>query len=571
MSLVLPTPEAFSSFPYDTPYNIQTDLMRHLYSAIELHKVAIIESPTGTGKTLSLLTAALAWLDDDKARARKGMIDSIEGAGEPDWVTSQTRERLMRELELEDTTYEERLADARKREEILRKMSQARVIKKARRDVTTSGNKIDLENFLPDPDEDEMLPIIGKLTRSSNDCSTTRRPSRKIYYASRTHSQLSQIIPELKKLRRSTCKSVNVDHDPQKITAKGFKTGFETEPCLGSRKHLLDDELNSENGLQTRVVSLGSRKQLCINEDMRRRGGDLDEACRETLNEKGLGCVYMPGALEDNRLSAFRDQILAAPKDIEELVSVGQLTKTCPYYATREAVSDAEVVTLPYNLLLQKSAREALQIDLNGQIVIIDEAHNLVSALLALSTVTLSYSVLGICCSQVQIYISKFALKLSQKHSLHLQRLLSLLKAFKTFTSEWQDAEHKEGRREVMTVQYFLQQLGRKIESTNVLEIQQYLHSSKIARKVAKYAQVNNVDLALEDKSPPLYIIEAFISALAQASDDGKIILSLAQDNVEVKYQSLNPSSIFQDVSDKAQSIILAGGTMTPFYVAAVP
>jgi chromosome transmission fidelity protein 1 len=36
-----------------------------------------------------------------------------------------------------------------------------------------------------------------------------------------------------------------------------------------------------------------------------------------------------------------------------------------------------KIVTLPYNLLLQKSAREALGIDLKDQIVLIDEAHSM--------------------------------------------------------------------------------------------------------------------------------------------------------------------------------------------------
>lgn len=35
-----------------------------------------------------------------------------------------------------------------------------------------------------------------------------------------------------------------------------------------------------------------------------------------------------------------------------------------------------QLVTLPYNLLLQKTAREALGIDLTNQVVIIDEAHS---------------------------------------------------------------------------------------------------------------------------------------------------------------------------------------------------
>ena len=37
----------------------------------------------------------------------------------------------------------------------------------------------------------------------------------------------------------------------------------------------------------------------------------------------------------------------------------------------------AQMVTLPYNLLLQKNAREALDIDLTNQIVVIDEAHSM--------------------------------------------------------------------------------------------------------------------------------------------------------------------------------------------------
>ena len=35
-----------------------------------------------------------------------------------------------------------------------------------------------------------------------------------------------------------------------------------------------------------------------------------------------------------------------------------------------------QVITLPYNLLLNESAREALNIDLRDQIVVIDEAHS---------------------------------------------------------------------------------------------------------------------------------------------------------------------------------------------------
>ena len=44
----------------------------------------------------------------------------------------------------------------------------------------------------------------------------------------------------------------------------------------------VDDGGDSE-GTGPRAVSLGSRKQLCINEHLRGRAGDLDEACRQML------------------------------------------------------------------------------------------------------------------------------------------------------------------------------------------------------------------------------------------------------------------------------------------------
>ena len=49
--LLLPTPTHFPAFPYDPPYSIQTDLMKHVYSSIEQRQVTIVESPTGTVRT----------------------------------------------------------------------------------------------------------------------------------------------------------------------------------------------------------------------------------------------------------------------------------------------------------------------------------------------------------------------------------------------------------------------------------------------------------------------------------------------------------------------------------------
>ena len=47
-------------FPFE-PYSVQLDYMTKVIEALQTNKNAILESPTGTGKTLCLLCSTLAW------------------------------------------------------------------------------------------------------------------------------------------------------------------------------------------------------------------------------------------------------------------------------------------------------------------------------------------------------------------------------------------------------------------------------------------------------------------------------------------------------------------------------
>ena len=63
--------------------------------------------------------------------------------------------------------------------------------------------------------------------------------------------------------------------------------------------------------------------------------------------------------------------------DMEDLVTVGKEMKACPYYATRELKNSAQLIICPYNYLIEPKIRQSMEIDLKGQVLVLDEAHNI--------------------------------------------------------------------------------------------------------------------------------------------------------------------------------------------------
>ena len=63
--------------------------------------------------------------------------------------------------------------------------------------------------------------------------------------------------------------------------------------------------------------------------------------------------------------------------DLEDLVKVGKKVKACPYYAVRELKNSAQLIICPYNYLVEPKIRKSMEISLKGQVVVLDEAHNI--------------------------------------------------------------------------------------------------------------------------------------------------------------------------------------------------
>ena len=93
--------------------------MQAVYDCIEQGKVGIFESPTGTGKSLSLICGSLTWLREHKRKQFDEAMQNIEievDEDEPAWMAEHAREAKRRELLALRREFEGRLEGVRERE-----------------------------------------------------------------------------------------------------------------------------------------------------------------------------------------------------------------------------------------------------------------------------------------------------------------------------------------------------------------------------------------------------------------------------------------------------------------------
>ncbi|XP_045385335.1 regulator of telomere elongation helicase 1 isoform X2 [Lemur catta] len=242
-------------FPFQ-PYKCQEEYMTKVLECLQKRVNGILESPTGTGKTLCLLCTTLAW--------REHLRDTISA--------HKIAERVQGELFLD------------------------RALSSWGNAAATDGDPIACYTDIP-----------------------------KIIYASRTHSQLTQVIGELR------------------------NTSYRPKVCV-----------------------LGSREQLCIHPEVKKQESNHVQIhlCRRKVASRS--CHFY-----NNVEGKSLEQELATPiLDIEDLVKSGSRHRVCPYYLSRNLKPQADIIFMPYNYLLDAKSRRAHNIDLKGTVVIFDEAHN---------------------------------------------------------------------------------------------------------------------------------------------------------------------------------------------------
>ncbi|XP_059683041.1 regulator of telomere elongation helicase 1 [Gavia stellata] len=242
-------------FPFQ-PYECQEAYMAKVLECLQKKVNGILESPTGTGKTLCLLCSTLAWREHFK-----------------DTISARKIAQRMNGVEL----FPER-------------------------PVSSWGN-----------------------AATDADIPTYYTDIPKIIYASRTHSQLTQVISELK------------------------NTVYRPKICV-----------------------LGSREQLCINPEVKRQESNHMQIYMCRMKVMARACHFYNNVEEKSTEKELIESIM----DIEDLVKNGNKHRACPYYLSRSLKQQADIIFMPYNYLLDSKSRRAHNLDLKGTVVILDEAHN---------------------------------------------------------------------------------------------------------------------------------------------------------------------------------------------------
>lgn len=225
-------------------------------------------------------------------------------------------------------------------------------------------------------------------------------------------------------------------------------------------------------------------------------------------------------------------------------------------------------MTLPYPLLLQKSARDALNLSVKGHVVIIDEAHNLMDAIAGIHSVTVSLHQLQTAISQLTIYARKFKNRLKGKNRNYVAQVIRLVNSIADYL---RGISQQKGSQEG-PIQPSDLMAGKGVDQINPYKLSRYLQESKLARKVDGYVESSQKQQQgqAKDKTktktsmPILFHVQSFLLPLMNPSEEGRLFYQKDQDDVLLKYMLLDPTNHFREIVEDARAVILAGGTMSP-------
>lgn len=212
--------ETTEEFPFPfPPYPIQTQFMKELYKCFENSKLGIFESPTGTGKSMSIICGALKWLLDYEELQKDELTSAISELDEQikqyinstdNWFYVQTqqielnRKRQALQTKLNNIVqYEQKKNSLKERTKDVnskKKDSSTKFATSSAKDRSEiDKNSVDTNNEKGSIEEELLLEDVEHSESSEDEDKEEIYENIKIFFCSRTHSQLSQFIGELRK------------------------------------------------------------------------------------------------------------------------------------------------------------------------------------------------------------------------------------------------------------------------------------------------------------------------------------------------------------------------------------
>ncbi|KAI3656877.1 hypothetical protein MP638_004233, partial [Amoeboaphelidium occidentale] len=535
MSTSLKANENEFGFPF-RPYGIQVDFMKNIQRTLNesgkdnVKHVTILASPTGTGKSLSLICGLFDWyfknplehfpLEDDTICSEDEDDSMNVGSKEnvPQWIRDHLKNRKLKEIEQHRQDYLAVL-DKLKRYNTSKHSHKRKSIDYEDPDALSGPSDLEKQRRLF---QNAALGMDNENIGQDFDVEATDSPPKQlqIIYASRTHSQLSQFIEELNK---------------------------------------------TQYGSKVTVVHLGSRAQLCINPKVNKSASVtiMNDKCKDLLRNKSGCCYKSSEKMEEYRNAVLFPSEASSTCDIEDLFQKGKKMESCPYYGARTVIPFVQVVVLPYSMLLSKDNRTSFGLDISKSIVVVDEAHNIIDSIEELHKVILSQKSLIRVETQLNEYVKKYRSNFNGENLVKLKQIISVVKRLCSYLQK----KKPEDEERAFVINDFL--LETRLDNMNMFILLDFIRSSGLCRKLIGFgipdsSNEEGPDYVAKNCSP-LVEVEAFFDRMAKMEEHGRVLVQKDdQGQFQLKYLLLDPSMYFKDVVKEARCVFLAGGTMDP-------
>jgi chromosome transmission fidelity protein 1 len=115
--------------------------------------------------------------------------------------------------------------------------------------------------------------------------------------------------------------------------------------------------------------------------------------------------------------------------DIEDLATTAKNMKACPYYATRKAAKETQLLLLPYNTILHNGTRTGVGLSINSNsVILLDEAHNIIESISNMYSTQISFTQLQDCHNGLKLYTKKYLSRFNPQNLLKYKQLTFIVK-----------------------------------------------------------------------------------------------------------------------------------------------